>query len=124
MKVPINCPVCGDPFVNHDNNTPEYRGKISNKTCSRRLNHVLELSYDHNTDEVLSAHLTYDRTNMNYVVWFFDVHHVWVSKRVWIPKGNGFYEGEAKNLQLPWFEPDFSNLKKLVQKIKTYVLFS
>lgn len=31
---------------------------------------------------------------------------------------------DKKRLSLPWFEPDLSNPKKLLNKIKTYIVFS
>jgi len=31
---------------------------------------------------------------------------------------------DKANVYLPWFEPDFSNYNALVDKIKTYILFS
>lgn len=108
MKVPINCPLCGDPLINDERPIQN----VCTKECRRRLSHILEIDYDTETDEVVNIVLTYDRTTKSQVFWFYRSEEVTAASAA------------SKDLQLPWFEPDLSDLRKLVQKIKIYILFS
>lgn len=112
MKAPINCPLCGDPLINDQKPIQN----VYTKECRRRLSHILEIDYDGETDEVVNVILTYDRTNKSQVFWFYRFKEVTVVSNANDDGGN--------DLRLPWFEPDLSNLKKLIQKIKIYILFS
>lgn len=114
MKTPINCPICGDPLLNI---FPPAEGigqpEQITKHCSRRVTHNLAMICD--GDDVLSVSIGINSTNQLQARWLFNLKEVWI------------WEGQSSmppDLRIPWFEPDFSDYKKLLNKIKTYVVFS
>lgn len=106
MIVPEKCPVCNDPMLN------EYMPLYLVKSCKLKLNHKVEMTV--NNANVVTT-LTIGITNKLHATWRFDNNKVYVWE--W---------GFAKDLitYLPFFEPDLSDYKKLVKKIKTYLVFS
>jgi hypothetical protein len=122
MKMPINCPICGEILVFRS--LPQ-AGTTSkwDKGCSKKLGHRLEFagSLNSNCDE-------------NEIAWI----RLYVDDAIisWYP---GYEDGLGNvvapyvrlgskkindTIILPWFEPDFSNYPQLLKKIKTYKIFS
>lgn len=111
MKAPINCPVCGDPMLNIFPPAEDLSDKLT-KTCNRRLNH--KIAMDVSGDNVNS--LSIDLGSGLEAVWLFypDKQVLWVVKAL---KGSHV-------LHLPWVEPNLAQYSKLVNKLRTYVVFS
>lgn len=114
MLMPKTCPICGSPVMNKFKETYDKNGFALEKTCDKKLDHILFCSSkraDENEVYVLSLTL---RTEDEFSVsWYPREGLVWVA--------NNKITGRVK---LPYFEPDFSNLRKLIKKIKTYMVFS
>lgn len=111
MKMPINCPCCGAPLLNEFRSTlvKEYL----RKSCGSRLDHRFACtSYDEPYDVMYSMGIEIDTENMIRVNWMFDIKQMFVCK------------GEDDTHSLPYFEPDLSDYRKLVAKLRTYVMFS
>lgn len=114
MKAPINCPVCGDPMLNtfppaedmHDS------GKVT-KTCTLRLNHKITIIAE--GEEV--SQMSIDLGNGLEAIFLFLLNKVWVQPT----RAN---KNKIDYTILPFFEPDLSDYKKLVNKVKTYLVFS
>ncbi len=109
MKVPIKCPFCGDPMLNIFPPAEDHHNKVT-KYCNRRIDHSVTVLVE---DEEVSQ-MAIDIGNGLQAVWLF------ILKAVWI-------QGTKKDQQvviLPFFEPDVSNYKRLVEKVKTYLVFS
>ncbi len=111
MNMPANCPCCKGPLRNDFTATDSLI-----KTCDKRIDHKF-VCYSHkNTgyDIVHKATLLIDSTSRIEACWWF------------YPKEFAIYNlNDLKKVQwMPWFEPDFSNYKKLMEKVKTYILFS
>jgi hypothetical protein len=117
MKMPIKCPICNGVMLTEHytllNKKESYR-----KSCTQ-INHDIYYLSETSIDNV------------------DDVEHfgVYINKHVsayWFPNlstGKQFVmitKGKKIDnpLYLPYFEPDFSNYKQLVEKIKTYLVFS
>lgn len=112
MKAFINCPICNSPLMN---NFQERRFKpVLTKYCNIKLNHnfSFEVQLDDNQDTVKDMTLIY---NDLYIMWFPD------EKRclAWNKKNR-----TSLAISLPYFEPNFSNYQKLIEKIKLCILFS
>lgn len=112
MKVPVNCPVCGDPLLNIFPPAEDFGNKVT-KYCYRRVDHRISMIVEDNEVSQLSVDLA-DGTE---AIFLFLLDKIWVQ--------NTIYSKSKKNMVvLPFFEPDLSNYKKLVAKIKTYLVFS
>jgi len=112
MKAPIRCPVCGDPMLNSFPPAEDLSNKVT-KSCTLRLNHKITLIAD--GDEV--SQLSIDLGNGLEAIFLFLLNKIWVQPT----------RSNSANIDytiLPFFEPDLSNYKKLVEKVKTYLIFS
>ena len=107
MNVPLRCPVCQDPLL-HEFGIGDKSHKIW-KTCSNKIGHKIEYFMHDTEDKVRSV--TIQLTQKARVSWLFDREIVILSQ-------------DNNNHTLPWFEPDLSQYRKLVDKIKTYIVFS
>lgn len=114
MKMPTHCPCCGDPLLNEFRSTAvkEYL----HKRCSSRLDHKFACTSNKEPyDEMFSMGIEIDTLNMIRVNWVFDRQEVFVCKD----------PNNMNNVHsLPYFEPDLSDYRKLVDKLRTYVMFS
>lgn len=111
MKLPIRCPFCNDIMLTDF----LVKGMGEVKYCNLRPSHHIRLSSRFDSDdEVFEIILRISIEPVTYIKWLFASESV----RVEIP-GIG-----AKPLRLPWFDPDLSDYNKLMEKIKTYLLFS
>lgn len=113
MKDPINCPVCGDAMLNvfPPAEDMESSHKVT-KYCTLRLNHKITMIV--NGDEVTQVSI--DLGNGLEAVFLLLLNKIWVQPTK-ASKKEGFQV-------LPGFEPDLSNYKKLVEKVKTYLVFA
>lgn len=107
--MPIRCPICNDvmttDYVIHADKTQTLK-----KVCYKRPNHRISffsLVKDH--DSVDKMYWRY--TNNTEVEWR-------------IADETARFYGVESSLSLPFFEPDFSDVSRLKQKVKTYILFS
>jgi hypothetical protein len=111
MKTPSNCPFCGDPLLNEFIKTVE-GACYTNKICNKRLDHkIIIRPCLRNDDYVDWICIPYSK-DAN-ILWHMGPGSLIISNTT---NGNRLY--------LPFFQPDLSNHKKLLNKIKTYILFS
>ena len=112
MKLPINCPICNSPLLN------EYQNHITGGVELRKkclsINHQLFIRADQPYENIalLSLRLGYN----SFIYW--DYENMDLQKSCFI------LTEQKPILTLPWFDPDFSNYKKLLNKIKLYCVFS
>lgn len=111
MKVPVDCPVCGDPMLNTFPPAEDLNNRVT-KSCTSRLNHKIVIIVD--GDEV--NQMSIDLGNGLEAIFLFLMDRIWIQPTKGSQK-DGF-------VVLPMFEPDLSNYKKLVDKVKTYLVFS
>jgi hypothetical protein len=115
MKIPTHCPKCGDVLLNEEVPAISSSG-VWRKMCSKRLNHKFAVFYNINESEVSS--LCIQITNKVEALWDFRNKLISISK-----KKKTIKELLGSTQFIPYFEPDLSDYKKLVSKMKTYILF-
>jgi hypothetical protein len=109
MKMPVNCPICGGILLNEYTDQPSKYVRFI-KICSKRINHNIQWeALDNSHDELYKIYVLLN----NKPVGEWNVIYKYIN--VYTPKGE---------LRIPYFEPDFSNYKRLIEKIKTYIVFS
>ena len=106
MKIPSYCPFCNDPLLYEPNNFVEA------KICNKRVNHNITFLSRANEDCVFAIRIVLD-PNVKVVTWRFDTKETKIYKF-----------GTTDCFQLPWFEPNLTNYRKLIKKINTYITFS
>lgn len=105
MQIPNNCPVC-----NSELKKKLFLANISGKIISEcdSKNHKFKISFT-SEDEIIS--ILYYRNN-GIIIWNFKNNKLNVSTKIFGPI-----------FTLPFFEPNFSNIPRLENKIKTYLTF-
>lgn len=112
MKAPIKCPVCGDPMLNTFPPAEDLNNRVT-KSCTLRLDHKITILAE--GDEV--SQMSIDLGNGLEAIFLFLMGKIWIQPTKASKKDKNF-------VVLPMFEPDLSNYKKLVDKVKTYLVFS
>lgn len=114
--MPTQCPACGDVLLNEE--VPTLQGSTWRKSCTKRLDHKFsaESSIDSNLTSCINIEVAPNLT----AVWFINLERLVVMKGTFMFKPKAVLSAD----QLPFFDPDLSDYKKLVDKIKTYVMFS
>lgn len=108
MIIPSNCPVCGDVMLtNYGTSSFGFT-----KSCVSRLNHRIVIqAYD---QMILKISILYESPQV-WAVW----HPL--PERLEIQDIN---KKPVIGTPIPYFEPDLSNYPKLLDKIRTYLVFS
>ena len=126
MNVPTNCPYCGDPLLN---NYVDMKDKtILSQICSLKLDHAIKvrsLANDKSPKivELVSVRLEKPSTKgipSKWAMWDFREQRLTVVSSIY----TFFVEQENNSVVLPFFEPDLSNLPALIDKVKTYIVFT
>lgn len=112
MKPPINCPVCGDAMLNVFPPAEDFSGEKLTKYCTNKLNHKITMLVS--GDEVTQVSI--DLGNGLEAIFMLLLNKIWIQPTK-ASKKEGFQV-------LPGFEPDLSNYKKVVDKVKLYLVFS
>lgn len=109
MKLPIQCPYCRDIM------STVFTGEcVISKDCMLTPSHYIKLSAYNSNQEVFNIKIRIDnKKNL-------------LSHAYWECNYKRFFVGRSNlgDLHLPWFEPDLSNIPKLVQRIKLLILMS
>lgn len=115
--MPSTCPVCHYPLVNDYVPNKDQTERLVKK-CTHMLNHKLIFgSHYKRHDEITMIELHFDFPLI--INWGYideQLTHCYLTK--------GPITTDNLPMPLPNFEPDFSDYKKLVNKIKTYMVFS
>lgn len=105
-----HCPVCKDPLLN----TIFSDDNLIYKACKQRLYHSLFFIYDSKKEVIKTIGINFGKNNACCA--YFNL----LDKILFISDASDFKE----DLYIPFFEPDFSDYKKIISKLKTYILFS
>lgn len=119
MMIFTRCPKCGDPLVNDF--LPSFPGTddLLRKSCKKRLNHQFQCLIDQKDNSLHSVTVAISLNPLIRVAWYFKTREFLLA--------TGTIEQVVANhseVELPFFEPDFSDYDRLVAKVKTYVMFS
>jgi hypothetical protein len=112
MKPPTKCPYCGDPLLNIFPPAEDFSDKHS-KYCNRRTDHAIAMIVE--DDEVTSLSIGISHKTQLQATWIFNMREIWVID---------LSDKDKIITTIPYFEPDLSKYRKLVNKIKTYLVFS
>jgi len=100
------CPICKNPFTN------DFTGYASHiKRCSQ-VNHNFFI--EAKDEKVHNISIVTKYPDGTVVTWLYNLKVIRLHS---IPLCTGYQ-------YLEWFEPDFSNYKKLIKKVKTYIIMS
>ena len=108
MIEPSYCPCCKDPLLNSELNYSLY------KICKNRLDHTYE--YTCSNPKIISNRITSQILHFGKGKKF---SAKWLDGYLFIQNQDGIYNHAGF-----YIEPDFSNYKKLISKLKTYITFS
>jgi hypothetical protein len=118
LHMPINCPKCNGALLNEFKSTTGLN--CLHKTCYTKLDHKIEfiasiVDGSHNTTSSVCLDSFYLKGTS--IVWYPIMKSLWYFA---IPSTYG----KRSDFEMPYFEPDFSDFKKLISKLKTYIIFS
>lgn len=111
--MPINCPFCGDPLINEFILFSGGHDRL-NKSCRKKINHNITFSSMISNNNLID-HVYIDCINKSRFTW-----HLHTKKLLF----KSYMNNGRKDLYLPYFDPHFSNFNKLMDKLKTYLVFS
>lgn len=114
MKLPSLCPFCHAPMIT------DYRGDYYIiKCCRLKIDHYIlfEAKIDPFNEEIVYR-IKLRISDKILIVFHFN------SKIIEIIHKSKISEAFYQKSDIPFFEPDLSDHKKLINKIKTYLLFS
>jgi len=107
MKTTKKCPICNEYFLNEPMDSSS-KNTLWRKTCNKKIDHILTIHYDVNTDIALNILIS----NRNGIGCLF------------LPKSNAIelYKNNIYIGTIDYFKPDFSNISNLFKKIKLYTI--
>ena len=111
MKAPSYCPFCKFPLVNSEKRTGRYSSKW-NKACFKNLSHKISIQYNFDNDDVENIQIHF----FNLLSSNFIADWSMINKTL-------FIEIKSGKLNIPYFEPDLTDYKKLGSKIQKYLVF-
>lgn len=116
--MPINCPVCKGPLLNHFKELPQGNTYAIDKTCLKSGHFFYCASTKGNEDELAFICLSldpYKKVTANWLV---------LEKRLYIfgceTPGTVKSTDNSKTTYIPYVEPDFVDVPKLLNKIRLY----
>jgi hypothetical protein len=109
MKLPIDCPFCNNIMIT---DFPVGSDNFISKECFKRLDHKIKFISTPVNDEVTQIIIRISDKPITYAKWIFNKSVVRIES------------SSKQNIYLPWFEPELNDYCKLVDKIRTYVIFS
>lgn len=128
MESPTDCPFCKKPLLNIYQPIPKSSNAL-HKFCKISIDHKIQYIHAPDNKYVDVLRVWLDITDNSIINWDMDSHivHVWWPdkesiKKHW--KTGKLFKIQGQILPLPWFEPDLSDHKSLIDKVKTYIIFS
>jgi hypothetical protein len=110
MKLPIRCPICNEIMLTDYNGT-----YLINKNCSKNITHKITFDAISKDDCIVNITFTSSMWLNATVSWHYSTNLG--------PIVNIIIK-DKPGIILPLFEPDFSDCRKLIEKLKTYIVFS
>jgi hypothetical protein len=112
MQQFTRCPFCNDVMLNREMTTEH-----TLKSCKKHPNHRIDAVSDDTTNEIYAISILINNNPTIWATWHFLDQEIRIHN---YSKTISKILGDA----LPWFEPDLSDYCKLINKIRTYILFS
>ena len=110
------CPCCGDILlISYIDILGKSEKDLLRKQCYK-IDHKFHCIYDSDETILFTIGLEIDPSNGLSTSWNFNTKKI----NIYNPRKN--FNSPLYNA-IPWFEPDFSDYKKLLNKLKTYVIY-
>lgn len=109
MKMPTKCPFCKGPLCSTFDHVD-----VQHASCNKKLSHNVEFIANY-FEPNYCAKIHIKMKPLCYIEWnfFLGVLSIYDKSDIVVKRAN-----------LPFFEPDLTNFNKLLDKVKTYLLFS
>lgn len=116
MQQLVNCPFCNDVMLAQDQPQPGGRS-CTFKSCTKHPSHQIKSISADETNEIVKLTILVSFDPTIWVTW----HYLSEEIRV-----HNYSKPFSKMIgdPLPWFEPDLSDCSKLIDKVRTYIIFS
>lgn len=115
-----HCPKCNEPLMN------EYitfnREAVLRKHCKKSPNHQFVMVASEDGKDLRSITITLSMNPLVRAAWQFQKNKIEVLEGT-LEEIIKFNRDDNPTI-IPWFDPDFSDMNKLVKKLKMYVTFS
>jgi hypothetical protein len=110
MKTPSRCPFCSGP-LRHDYVPAAPKVEYLNLVCDKKVGHSIIIRPCYSNNEYVDW-ISIPMDPHRQILWHMGIASLVLNT----DRGQNFY--------LPFFEPNLTNYRKLIDKIKTYILFS
>jgi hypothetical protein len=122
VKPPAKCPYCGSPMLN-DYTDSLINATLLNQSCVMHLDHAIKIR-SHADNKNYRVHTIMVRIAIGppgtWAMWNLDELTLVVAKgSLLTPEGM-----RNRGTSVPFFVPNLSDYPKLVDKIKTYIVFT
>lgn len=123
MEMLIDCPICKKPLFNSFPTTTFSKKPALEKVCFKFDHRVNIQSDKYNEDIVknLSIGIKYNQY-WNYITWNVDLQQFTFQKTFVYINPPALVDNPI--IRLPYFEPDLSDIDKLLKKISNLIVFS
>lgn len=112
--MPKTCPICKDPVLNKFRDKPAPRSFELEKTCCSKPDHLFYCASKKADDtQAYVVSVTFNSARTKVALWNIENKSLWITNT-----------DPSNKILIPYIEPDFSDYRKLCQKLKTYLLFS
>jgi hypothetical protein len=117
MQLPAKCPICQGVML------IEFNGaRVIIKSCRKNITHSIVFVAEETTGEVIELELLIGVNPEILAEWVFLKEE---SLTIVLSPPAPIVPGPlAKRIALPFFQPDFTDYRKLIDKLKTYLVFS
>jgi hypothetical protein len=117
MKPFTNCPKCHKPLLN----TPfklKCGSEFWRKDCTNYIDHWFTSVTSADDDDTLTGiGIVIDMKTQLRATWNL------IDKHIIIHNNMNYRQSLENGVKIPYFEPDLSNYKKIINKLKTYAVF-
>lgn len=109
-EMPSKCPICREPLLNDYQNIARGRTRLTKK-CHKFLDHRITIRAS-DIDHTYINWISIPWGDKSVINWYYGTGRLLLNTI------------EGIDYHIPFFEPDFSDFKKLKDKLKTYLVFS
>jgi hypothetical protein len=118
MNIPIKCPCCNKILLNQQNSLGTADSIVWKKLCVDNPNHKFILVWNIKTEHIISL-IVSNSTNLFYK--FLPLEN---KIAIFSNLAGATSKRSKTNTQIPYFNPELNNWNKLLNKLKTYTIFS
>jgi hypothetical protein len=118
MQLPDKCPICQGVML------IEFNGaRVIIKSCRKNITHSIVFVAEEATNEVMELELLIG-TNPEIIAEWVLLQEESLTIVLSPPALRESDKPKPKRIALPFFQPDFTDYHKLINKLKTYLVFS